>query len=304
MADIAFIGLGNMGGPMAKNLVAAGHQVIGFDVVPAALEAAQAAGVEAVDSAAQAAERAPMLITMLPTGREVRAVYMGAGGGAGGVIAAAGAGALLIDCSTIDVASAREVHAAAAGAGQDMLDAPVSGGIAGAAAATLTFMAGGSEAAFERAKPVFEAMGRTMVHAGGPGNGQAAKLCNNMILGITMIAVSEAFTLGERLGLEARTFFDIASKASGSCWAMLNHLPVPGIVETSAANRDYKPGFSAAMMVKDMGLSQEAASRAGAATPLGAAATALYAEFVDAGHGGLDYSAIIKMIRGEARPSA
>ena len=300
MADIGFIGLGNMGGPMAKNLVAAGHEVIGFDVVPAALEAARAAGVEAVASAAQAAERAPMLITMLPAGQDVREVYMGAGG----VIAAAGEGALLIDCSTIDVASARDVHAAAADAGQAMLDAPVSGGIAGAAAATLTFMAGGSEAAFERAKPVFQAMGRTMVHAGGPGNGQAAKLCNNMILGISMIAVAEAFTLGEKLGLEAQTFFDIASKASASCWAMLNHLPVPGIVETSAANQGFKPGFSAAMMVKDMGLSQEAASRAGAATPLGAAATALYAQFVDAGHGGLDYSAIIKMIRGDERPSA
>ncbi len=300
MADIGFIGLGNMGGPMAKNLVAAGHEVIGFDVVPAALEAAQAAGVEAVASAAQAAERAPMVITMLPAGLEVREVYMGAGG----VIAAAGEGALLIDCSTIDVASAREVHAAAADAGQAMLDAPVSGGIAGAAAASLTFMAGGSEAAFARAKPVFEAMGRTMVHAGGPGNGQAAKLCNNMILGISMIAVAEAFTLGEKLGLEAQTFFDIASKASASCWAMLNHLPVPGIVETSAANRDFKPGFSAAMMVKDMGLSQEAASRAGAATPLGAAATALYAEFVNAGYGGLDYSAIIKMIRDDDQPSA
>ncbi len=300
MADIGFIGLGNMGGPMAKNLVAAGHEVIGFDVVPAALEAAQAAGVEAVESAAQAAERAPTLITMLPAGPEVREVYLGAGG----VIAAAGEGALLIDCSTIDVASARDVHAAAADAGQAMLDAPVSGGIAGAAAASLTFMAGGSEAAFERAKPVFQAMGRTMVHAGGPGNGQAAKLCNNMILGISMIAVAEAFTLGEKLGLEAQTFFDIASKASASCWAMLNHLPVPGIVETSAANRDFKPGFSAAMMVKDMGLSQEAASGAGAATPLGAAATALYAQFVDAGHGGLDYSAIIKMIRDDDQPSA
>ncbi|MCH8154360.1 MAG: NAD-binding protein [Proteobacteria bacterium] len=158
-------------------------------------------------------------------------------------------------------------------------------------------MAGGSEAAFARAKPVLEAMGRTIVHAGAPGNGQAAKVCNNMILGISMIAVAEAFTLGERLGLEPKTFFDIASKASASCWAMLNHLPVPGIVETSAANRDFKPGFSAAMMVKDMGLSQEAAGLAGAATPLGAAATALYAEFVEAGHGELDYSAIIKMIQ-------
>ncbi len=293
MADIAFIGLGNMGGPMAGNLVQAGHGVVGFDVVPAALQAAAANGVEPAESAAAAAGRAPLVITMLPAGQEVREVYLGAGG----VIAAAGPGALLIDCSTIDVASARAVHGAAAAAGHEMLDAPVSGGVAGADAATLTFMAGGSAAAFARAKPVLEAMGRTIVHAGAPGNGQAAKVCNNMILGISMIAVAEAFTLGEKLGLEARTFFDIASKASASCWAMLNHLPVPGIVETSAANRDFKPGFSAAMMVKDMGLSQEAAGLAGAATPLGAAATALYAEFVEAGHGELDYSAIIKMIR-------
>ena len=293
MADIAFIGLGNMGGPMARNLVRAGHGVVGFDVAAAALHAAAANGVEPAESAAAAAGRAPIVITMLPAGAQVREVYMGAGG----VIAAAGQGALLIDCSTIDVAGAREVHGAAAEAGHEMLDAPVSGGVAGADAATLTFMAGGSAAAFARAKPVLEAMGRTIVHAGAPGNGQAAKVCNNMILGISMIAVAEAFTLGERLGLEPKTFFDIASKASGSCWAMLNHLPVPGIVETSAANRDFKPGFSAAMMVKDMGLSQEAAGLAGAATPLGAAATALYAEFVEAGHGGLDYSAIIKSIR-------
>ncbi len=293
MADIAFIGLGNMGGPMARNLVRAGHGVVGFDVVPAALQAAAGNGVEAAESAAAAAGRAPITITMLPAGAEVREVHAGAGG----VIAAAGKGALLIDCSTIDVASARAVHEAAAAAGHEMLDAPVSGGVAGADAATLTFMAGGSEAAFERAKPVLEAMGRTIVHAGGPGNGQAAKVCNNMILGISMIEVAEAFTLGEKLGLEARTLFDIASQASGSCWAMLNHLPVPGIIETSAANRDFEPGFSAAMMVKDMGLSQEAAGLAGAATPLGAAATALYAEFVEAGQGGLDYSAIIKLIR-------
>ncbi|MCH8035701.1 MAG: 3-hydroxyisobutyrate dehydrogenase [Proteobacteria bacterium] len=297
MADIAFIGLGNMGGPMARNLVRAGHGVVGFDVAPAALQAAVANGVEAAESAAEAAGRAPIAITMLPAGAQVREVYMGTDGGAGGVIAAAGQGALLIDCSTIDVASARAVHAAAAEAGHEMLDAPVSGGVAGADAATLTFMAGGSAAAFARAKPVLEAMGRTIVHAGAPGNGQAAKVCNNMILGISMIALAEAFTLGERLGLEPQTLFDIASKASASCWAMLNHLPVPGIVETSAANRDFKPGFSAAMMVKDMGLSQEAAGLAGAATPLGAAATALYTEFVEAGHGELDYSAIIKLIQ-------
>lgn len=294
MADIGFIGLGNMGGPMARNLVAAGHRVRGFDVVPAALDAAGDAGVEVAASAAAAARGAETVVTMLPAGEHVRAVYTGEGG----VIAAAAEGTLLIDCSTIDVASARAVHEAAAAAGHDMLDAPVSGGVAGAAAATLTFMVGGSEAAFARGKPLFEAMGRNIVHAGGPGNGQVAKVCNNMILGITMIAVSEAFTLGEKLGLEPRKLFDISSKASGSCWAMVNHLPVPGIVETSAANRDYQPGFAAAMMHKDLKLSQEAAAQAGAATPLGAEAAALYTLFVNAGRGGLDYSAIIKLIQG------
>ncbi len=298
MADIGFIGLGNMGGPMAANLVAAGYAVVGFDVVPSALEAAVARGVTAAASANEDAA-APATITMLPAGDQVREVYTGDGGtGDDGIIAAAPEDGLLIDCSTIDVATARAVHQAAAAAGRAMLDAPVSGGVAGAAAATLTFMAGGTEDAFARARPILEVLGRTLVHAGGPGNGQAAKVCNNMILGVSMIAVAEAFSLGEKLGLDPKTFFDIASNASASCWAMLNHLPVPGIVETSAANRDFKPGFSAAMMVKDMGLSQEAAGLAGAATPLGAAATALYAEFVKAGHGELDYSAIIKVIRG------
>jgi len=265
MADIGFIGLGNMGGPMAANLVAAGHAVIGFDVVPAALEAAVGQGVRAAENAREAAA-VPVVITMLPAGAQVREVYTRADG----VIAAAPEGALLIDCSTIDVATAREVHQAAAGAGRAMLDAPVSGGVAGAAAGTLTFMAGGAEAAFARARPILEAMGRTIVHAGGPGNGQAAKVCNNMILGISMIAVAEAFALGEKLGLDAKTFFEISSNASGSCWAMLNHLPVPGIVESSAANRDFKPGFAAAMMVKDMGLSQEAAGQVGRLRPRGA----------------------------------
>ena len=295
MADIGFIGLGNMGGPMAANLVAAGHEVVGFDVDPAALEAAVANGVIAAASAQDAAASAPVTITMLPAGAQVREVYRGEEG----IIAAAPEGALLIDCSTIDVATARAVHQAAAEAGRAMLDAPVSGGVAGAAAGSLTFMAGGAEDAFARAQPVLEAMGRTIVHAGGPGNGQAAKVCNNMILGISMIAVAEAFSLGEKLGLDAKTFFEITSKASGSCWAMLNHLPVPGIVESAAANRDFKPGFAAAMMVKDMGLSQEAAGQVGAATPLGAVAAALYGEFVASGHGGLDYSAIIQLIRGD-----
>ncbi|HEY5598293.1 MAG TPA: 3-hydroxyisobutyrate dehydrogenase, partial [Kiloniellales bacterium] len=258
MATIGFIGLGNMGGPMAGNLVKAGHTVKGFDVVPASVKAAAKTGVTAASSLAEAARKVDVVITMLPAGEHVRQVYTGADG----VLSAAAKGTLAIDSSTIDVGSARAVHAAAAEAGIDMLDAPVSGGVAGAAAGTLTFMVGGTEAAFARGKPVLEAMGRAIVHAGGAGNGQVAKVCNNMILGITMIGISEAFILGEKLGLSPRTLFDISSKASGSCWAMLNHLPVPGIVETSAANRDYKPGFAAAMMHKDLKLAQEAAAQA------------------------------------------
>ena len=296
MAEIGFIGLGNMGGPMARNLVAAGHKVRGFDVVHEAVEAAREAGIEAVASAAEAAEGVEAVITMLPAGQHAREVYAGSGR----VIEAAAPGTLMIDSSTIDVGSARAVHEAAAAGGHLMLDAPVSGGVAGAAAGTLTFMVGGSDEAFARGQPLFEIMGRNIVHAGGPGNGQVAKVCNNMILGISMIACAEAFTLGEKLGLDPKTLFAISSKASGSCWAMLNHAPVPGVVETSAADRDFKPGFAAAMMHKDLKLSQEAASQAGAATPLGAEAAALYTLFVNAGNGELDYSGIIKMIRGEA----
>ena len=295
MAQVGFIGLGNMGGPMAKNLVAAGHEVKGFDVVPASLEAAAAGGISVAGSAAEAASGVEVVVSMLPAGQHVDAVYRGEGG----VLAAASPGSLLIDSSTIDVATARAVHEAAAAAGHDMVDGPVSGGVAGAENAALTFMVGGSDAAFARAMPLLEVMGKNIVHAGGPGNGQVAKTCNNMILGISMIGLSEAFTLADKLGLAPDKLFDISSKSSGSCWAMLNHLPVPGIVETSAANRDFQPGFSAAMMHKDLKLSQEAAAQAGAATPLGAAAASLYTLFVNSGHAGLDYSAIIKMIRGE-----
>jgi 3-hydroxyisobutyrate dehydrogenase len=295
MSTIGFIGLGNMGRPMARNLVAAGHSVKGFDVVSAALETARAFGVETADSVAAAARGVDAVITMLPAGEHVRDVYLGAGQ----VLSAADQGTLLIDSSTIDVATAREVHAAASEAALTMVDAPVSGGVSGAEAATLTFMVGGSDEAFERARPLLSQMGRNILHAGGPGNGQAAKTCNNMILGISMIAVAEAFNLGEALGLEASRLFEISSKASGSCWAMLNHHPLPGIVETSAANRGYEPGFAAAMMHKDLKLSQAAAAQAGVATPLGAEATALYTLFVNAGNGGLDYSGIIKLIRGD-----
>ena len=297
MADIGFIGTGNMGGPMVANLVAAGHAVTAFDVVEAARQAATDAGATLADSANGAAGAGDVVITMLPAGEHVREVYLGEGDqGDEGLIAAARPGALLIDSSTIDVESARAVNQAAADAGFEMLDAPVSGGVAGAQAGILTFMVGGSEAAFARAEPILDVMGGKIVHAGPAGNGQAAKICNNMILGITMIGISEAFTLAMRIGLDAQKLFDISSKASGSCWAMLNHLPVAGIVETSAANRDFKPGFSAAMMHKDLTLAQAAAATAGASTPLGAHAAALYTEFVDGGNSGLDYSAIIKLI--------
>ena len=294
MARIGFIGLGNMGLPMARNLAQAGHEIVGFDLSETARKATAEAGLAVADSAAAAAGAAETVVTMLPAGQHVRAVYLGDDG----LFARAAAGTLFIDCSTIDVATSRDVHEAASRAGHAMLDAPVSGGVAGAEGGTLTFMVGGSADAFAKGQPLFEIMGRNIVHAGGAGNGQAAKICNNMILGISMIAVSEAFTLGSKLGLDPKTLFEISSKASGSCWAMLNHNPVPGIVETSAANRDYKPGFAAAMMHKDLKLAQAAADHSGAATPLGAEAAALYTLFVNAGNGGLDYSAIIKLIEG------
>lgn len=296
MTAIGFIGLGNMGGPMAKNLVAAGHDVKGFDVVEESLQRGEENGIARCGSAAEAAGDVEVVFTMLPAGQHVRAVYLGDDG----ILAAAAPGTLFIDSSTIDVGTAREVIAAAEAAGHAMVDAPVSGGVAGAEAGTLTMMVGGSDEAFRRAGPYLEIVGKKVVHAGGAGNGQVAKVCNNMILGISMLAISEAFTLGKKLGLDPKALFDISSQASGSCWAMLNHNPVPGIVETAAANRDYKPGFAAAMMHKDLKLSQEAASQAGAATPLGAEAAALYTLFVNAGNGHLDYSAIIKMIEGTA----
>ncbi len=296
MTAIGFIGLGNMGGPMAQNLVRAGHQVVGFDLSEPAIATAREAGLSIAESALDAAKEAEVVISMLPAGEHARAVYLGDHG----VLATAKKGALLVDCSTIDVAAARAINTAASEAGIEMLDAPVSGGVAGAQGAALTFMVGGSDSAFARAEPILKVMGRAVIHAGGPGNGQAAKVCNNMILGISMIAVSEAFTLARDLGLDPKTLFDISSKASGSCWAMLNHHPMPGIVETSAANRGYQPGFSTAMMHKDLKLSQEAAAHAGTATPLGAAATALYTLFANSGNGDLDYSAIIKMIQGDS----
>ncbi len=296
MTAIGFIGLGNMGGPMAANLVKAGHKLKVFDVFPQPIEKLVEAGATAASSASDAAIGVEAVITMLPAGQQVREAYLGPKG----VIASAAPGSLLIDCSTIDVAAAREVSALAAEAALDMLDAPVSGGVGGAQAATLTFMAGGSDAAFARAQPILSCMGKTAVHAGGPGNGQAAKICNNMILGISMIAVSEAFALGEKLGLDYQTLFDIASKSSGQCWSLTSYCPVPGPVPTSPANRDYAPGFTAAMMLKDLKLAQEASRLTGASTPLGAQSAALYQLFASHGAGSLDFSAIFKFIRGNS----
>ncbi|ALK08619.1 3-hydroxyisobutyrate dehydrogenase [Blastochloris viridis] len=294
MANIGFIGLGNMGGPMAANLIKAGHRVTGFDPAPAAVERFAAAGGIKAAQAADVAAGAEVVVTMLPSGRQVREVYLGPAG----VIAAAAPSTLLIDSSTIDVDCARAVAAAAETAGLAMLDAPVSGGVGGATAATLTFMVGGLEAAFARAEPILQAMGKTIVHAGGAGTGQAAKICNNMILGISMIAVSEAFVLAEKLGLDAGKLFDISSKSSGQCWSLTSYCPVPGPVPTSPANRDYAAGFAAAMMLKDLKLAQDAAASAGAATPLGASAAQLYALYCASGEGGRDFSGIVRFLRG------
>jgi 3-hydroxyisobutyrate dehydrogenase len=293
MATIGFIGLGNMGAPMAANLLKAGHRVTGFDVVPGAVEALAAKGGQAARSIAEAAVADDIVITMLPAGPQVRAVYLDEGG----VLANARRGTMLIDCSTIDVETARAVAAAAQEVGFDMLDAPVSGGVSGAEAATLTFMVGGAGEIFARAQPVLAAMGRTIVHAGPAGNGQAAKICNNMILGVSMIAVCEAFSLAEHLGLEAQTLFDISSKSSGQCWALTSYCPVPGPVPSSPANRDYAPGFTAAMMLKDLRLAQQAAGATATATPLGATAANLYQIFVNEGAGPLDFSGIYRLIR-------
>src|ERR1043165_1188245 len=296
MARIGFIGLGNMGLPMAQNLIKAGHQVEGVDVVQAATDKLKAAGGAVAETAKIAGARADVVITMLPAGQHVRDVYLGVGG----IIENANAGTLLIDCSTIDVETARGVAAAAEAKGLLMLDAPVSGGVGGASAGTLTFMVGGSEGAYERALSILQQMGKTIVHAGGSGNGQAAKICNNMILGISMIAVCEGFVLAEKLGLDKQKLFDIASKSSGSCWSMVNYCPVPGPVPTSPANRDYQAGFTAAMMLKDLALAQDAANATGAATAMGAEAAALYRLYVGQGAAGKDFSGIVKFIRGGA----
>jgi 3-hydroxyisobutyrate dehydrogenase len=292
MTTIAFIGLGNMGNPMAANLVKAGHVVQGFDLVPENLATASNNGVTVMANASEAVKGADAVITMLPAGKHVLSVYED-------ITAQAAPGTLFIDSSTIDVESARKAHAIAAKAVLVSIDAPVSGGTGGAAAGTLTFMAGGSKEAFAKAEPVLKPMAGRIVHCGEAGAGQAAKICNNMILGISMIGACEAFALAEKLGLSHQALFDVASTSSGSCWSINNYCPVPGPVPTSPANRDYKPGFAAALMLKDLKLSQQAAQAVGAVTPLGAEATQIYALFDALGHGGSDFSGIIRFLRGE-----
>ncbi|BCH32126.1 3-hydroxyisobutyrate dehydrogenase [Mesorhizobium sp. L-8-10] len=293
MTTIAFIGLGNMGNPMAANLVKAGHTVQGFDLLPENLTVAREHGVTVMANAAAAVKHAEVVITMLPAGKHVLSVYED-------IAAGAPAGTLFIDCSTIDVESARKAHAIAARHKLLSIDAPVSGGTGGAAAGTLTFMAGGSKEAFAKAEPVLKPMAGRVVYCGDAGAGQAAKICNNMILGISMIGVGEAFVLAEKLGLSHQALYDVASTSSGQCWSLTSYCPVPGPVPNSPANRDYKPGFAAALMLKDLKLSQEAAQASGAITPLGAEATQLYALFNAAGHGGTDFSGIIRFLRGDA----
>ena len=292
MTSIGFIGLGNMGGPMASNLISAGHAVSGFDVVTSALDRAVSNGVTATASVAGSAGECDVVITMLPAGEHVRQVYLGDEG----VLASAAPRTLRMDGSTTDVATARDVNEAAASRNFEMLDAPVSGGVGGAEAGTLTFMVGGAPAPFERARPLLDIMGSNVFHTGGPGNGQAAKMCNNMILGISMIAVSEAFSLADKVGLGAQTLFDVVSTASGQCWSLTSYCPVPGPVPTSPANRDYQAGFTSDMMLKDLRLAQQSAGLTGAATPLGAEAEAIYSRYCKSGNGASDFSGIIRMI--------
>ncbi|MGB3418514.1 MAG: 3-hydroxyisobutyrate dehydrogenase [Mesorhizobium sp.] len=293
MTTIAFIGLGNMGNPMAANLIKAGHAVQGFDLVAESLAVAREHGVTVMANAVAALKDADVVITMLPAGKHVLSVY-------GDIAPKAKSGALFIDCSTIDVDSAKKAHALAQKHGLQSIDAPVSGGTGGATAGTLTFMAGGADEAFARAEPILKPMAGRIVHCGGDGAGQAAKICNNMILGISMIGVAEAFVLAEKLGLSHQALFDVASTSSGQCWSLTSYCPVPGPVPTSPANKDYKPGFAASLMLKDLKLSQEAAQGAGAVTPMGAEAAQLYALFNAQGNSGVDFSGIVNFLRGRS----
>lgn len=290
MSTIAFIGLGNMGGGMAANLVKAGHDVHAFDLSEDALARAEAAGATRAGSAADAVAGADAVVTMLPAGSHVERVY------AGEVFDGAQPGTLLIDCSTIDIATARRVGAAAADHGFAMVDAPVSGGIAAAQAGTLTFMVGGKDSAFAGAQPILAAMGKAVIHAGGAGNGQAAKICNNMILGATMIATCEAFALARKIGLDPQKFYDIASVSSGQSWSMTSYCPLPGVGPRSPADNGYEGGFAAALMLKDLKLATQVAADANASVPMGNAAEALYQLLANKGEGGRDFSAIIELL--------
>ena len=294
MSKIAFIGLGNMGAPMAKNLLKAGQDVTGFDLNEGAVIDLCALGAHGAVDVGDAVSEADVVVTMLPNGDIVKAIY----GGSDGILASAKTGALLIDCSTISVTDAREVTASAKAAGFDMLDAPVSGGVAGADAGTLAFMVGGTIEAFARAEDVLAPMAGKVVHAGGAGNGQAAKVCNNMLLAISMIGTAEAYNLGRKLGLDDQVFFDVASNASGQSWSLTSYCPVPGPVPTSPANNDYKPGFAAALMLKDLGLAVDAIEQTGVNSPLGELSQKLYAAMNSDGHGDVDFSGIIKMLDG------
>ena len=298
MAVIGFIGLGNMGAPMAANLVKAGHRVTGYDISAGAVQALASAGVHAAGSAAEAARGADVVITMLPAGEHVRDVWLHQGGL---IDVVRDAKPLLIDCSTIDVDSARTVSEAASVAGLEMLDAPVSGGVGGATGATLTFMVGGSDAAFARALPVLQAMGKNIVLAGGPGAGQAAKICNNMMLAINMVGVSEGFLLARKLELDWDKLFQIASTSSGQSWALSNYCPAPGPVPAAPSNRDYAAGFMAALMLKDVKLSQAAADAVGSPTPLAAQAMSFYQAVVDAGDGAKDFSVVFRWLAAQQR---
>ncbi len=295
MAKIGFIGLGNMGLPMVRNLLGAGHQVTGFDLSDEACAALADAGGNRAGSTATAVAGASVVVSALPAARHVRAVYQGADG----ILAAAAPGTTFIDCSTIDVDTARAVIAEAGERGQAMVDSPMSGGVGGATAGTLTFMVGGADDAFAAARPVLEAMGKNIFHAGAAGAGCAAKICNNMMLAIQMIAVSEGFNLAERLGLEAQKLYEISSTATARCWSLNEYCPAPGPVPASPANRDYQPGFAAALMLKDLRIAMQAAQAAGAHTPLGAQATQIYSLMELAGQADRDFSGVIRLLRGE-----
>jgi 3-hydroxyisobutyrate dehydrogenase len=291
MSKIGFIGVGNMGAPMVRNLIKAGHQVTAFDLSKELLDAIAQDGATIAASASDAATDVDVVITMLPAGAHVKDVYFSS------VFENASKGTLMIDSSTIDVDTSREVHKGAAENDFLMIDAPVSGGVGGAAAGTLTFMVGGEDAAFAQAKPFLEIMGKTIVHCGGAGNGQAAKVCNNLMLGIQMSSVSEAFVLAEKLGLDAQKLFDVSSTATGQCWSLTSYCPVPGPVPVSPANKNYEPGFTAAFMLKDLNLAMAAAKSTGVNLQLGEKATELYQAYADAGGEQKDFSGIIHQVR-------